>query len=47
MEREKFHNPIHAQMWSVCEQVEDLVSLIENAPDWDKDAIHHASVQKE
>lgn len=45
MEREKFHNPIHAQMWSVCERVEELVDLIENAPDWDKDAIRHASVK--
>lgn len=45
MEREKFHNPIHAQMWSVCEKVEDLVGIIETAPDWDKDAIHQASVK--
>lgn len=46
MEKERFHNPIHAQMWSVCDRIEDLISVIEQAPDWDRDAIHHASVKK-
>ncbi len=45
MEQEKFHNPIHSQMWSVCEKVEDLIQTIENAPNWDKDAISHAAVK--
>lgn len=45
MEREKFHNPIHAQMWVECREVGELPQIIENAPAWSEDAIQHASAK--
>ena len=46
MEKEKFHNPIHNEMWSVCENVVDIHDVLENAPDWFEDAIEKAAVKK-
>lgn len=46
MEEEKFHNPIHKKMWSVCHSSEDLIATLENAPVWMDNAIEHASVMK-
>jgi uncharacterized protein (TIGR00730 family) len=46
MEKEKFHNVIHNEMWSVCESVEGIAKSLEDAPSWGADAINHASVKK-
>lgn len=45
MEREKFHNPEHRQMWSVCNNLSDLNQVLEQAPAWSKEAIINASVR--
>lgn len=45
MEQEKFHNPIHNNMWSVCNDIESLAGVLEDAPSWSADAINHASVR--
>lgn len=45
MEKERFHNPIHSEMWSVCTKIEDLNQVIESAPSWSESAIEHASVK--
>jgi uncharacterized protein (TIGR00730 family) len=45
MEKEKFHNAIHQEMWSVCNKVEDLIFTLEQAPKWDKSAINHAAAK--
>jgi uncharacterized protein (TIGR00730 family) len=45
MEKERFHNPIHSQMWVVCENAIDIVHAIDNAPEWIENAIDHASVK--
>lgn len=46
MEKEKFHNPIHNDMWSVCESVEKIEQTLKDAPSWGLDAIDHASVKE-
>jgi uncharacterized protein (TIGR00730 family) len=45
MEKEKFHNEIHNEMWSVCNRVEQIAQSLEDAPEWAADAINHASVK--
>lgn len=45
MENEKFHNPEHSKMYSVCENVDDLYDVLENAPLWSSDAISFASAK--
>lgn len=45
MEKEKFHNPIHRQMWVVVENVENIHVAIENAPSWSQDAIKSAAAK--
>lgn len=45
MEKEKFHNKVHGQMWSVCNTVNDLVSTMLNAPTWSESAIDMASAR--
>ena len=45
MEKEKFHNTIHQDMWSVCDKIDDLISTINNAPKWYKSAIKQAAVK--
>ncbi len=46
MEKESFHNPIHNQMWSICKNISELESTLNNAPSWSANAIDHASVIK-
>lgn len=45
MEYEKFHAPIHNDMWSVANTVEQVPQVLEDAPLWDTDAIKHAAVK--
>lgn len=45
MEAEKFHNPIHNQMWVVCDQIHSLEETLNNAPAWGENAINFASVK--
>jgi uncharacterized protein (TIGR00730 family) len=45
MEQEKFHNPIHNKMWSICDSVQSLSKCLNQAPNWEADAINHASVK--
>ncbi len=46
MEIEKFHNPIHSQMWSVCTDIDQIIHILETAPTWSEDSIHYASVSE-
>ncbi len=46
MEEEKFHNPIHRQMFSICRTVDELPLVLEDAPSWSENAIEHAAVKK-
>lgn len=45
MQYEKFHRPIHREMWSVANTVDELLQVLENAPTWSKDAIKVAAVK--
>lgn len=45
MEINKFHNQIHAKMYSVCSDVSQLVETMKKAPEWSEDAIKHAAVE--
>lgn len=45
MEKEKFHNEIHNEMWSICDSVKQIAQTLEDAPLWGADAINHASVK--
>jgi len=45
MVQEKFHNPIHAQMYSICSDIAQLRETIENSAIWSADAINHASAK--
>ena len=45
MENEKFHAPIHKQMWSVANSVDELAKVLEDAPIWSADAIKNAQVK--
>lgn len=45
MEKEKFHNPEHTEMWTECNRLEDLIDIIDQTPHWAEDAIKHASVK--
>lgn len=45
MEKEKFHNTIHNQMWIECKDIENVLHLIDTAPKWLNDAISHASAK--
>jgi len=44
MEKEKFHRPIHKNMYSVANGLDDLAKVLEDAPQWRSDAITSASV---
>ena len=46
MENDKFHSPLHSQMWSVANSLEELPQVLEDAPAWSTDAIKHASVKE-
>lgn len=46
MENEKFHRPIHRQMWSVANSLEEIPRVLEDAPAWSSDALKHAAVEK-
>jgi uncharacterized protein (TIGR00730 family) len=45
MEKEKFHNPEHSKMWSVCSKLSELQDVLNNSQEWSTDAIHSASVR--
>jgi uncharacterized protein (TIGR00730 family) len=47
MEKEKFHRPLHRDMYSVCEYLSDVLKVLEDAPSWAEDAIKRASVNIE
>ena len=46
MEFEKFHNPIHKKMYSVCRSVQELSQVLDDAHEWSSDAIDHAAAKK-
>ncbi len=46
MEQEKFHNPIHNDMWSICSSVNDIPKTLKEAPKWSAEAINQASVKE-
>lgn len=45
MTKEKFHNPIHDQMWIECKDEIDLLKVIDEAPKWISNAISEASAR--
>jgi uncharacterized protein (TIGR00730 family) len=47
MEKERFHRPIHRNMWSVANNLDEIPKVLEDAPAWSSDAIHSAAVNKE
>lgn len=47
METERFHNKIHRNMFSIANTIEDIPKVLEDAPAWSTDAIHHASAKNE
>lgn len=47
MEREKFHNVIHREMWVECRDASDLLKTIDEAPKWIDNPILHASAKME
>jgi len=44
MIEERFMRPEHRDLWSVIEEPEDIVMAIDNAPEWDENAIKIAAV---
>jgi uncharacterized protein (TIGR00730 family) len=46
MENEKFHRPVHSNMWSVANSLDEVPKVLEDAPEWSSDAINHAAVEK-
>lgn len=44
MEKEKFHRPIHKDMFSVANSLSEIPQALEDAPSWSEDAITKASV---
>ena len=46
MVSEKFLNEVHDNMWSVSNSEQELLQVLEDAPDWSDGAIKYASVQK-
>jgi uncharacterized protein (TIGR00730 family) len=44
MIKEKFHNAIHEDMYSVVTSEKEVIKALESAPTWSKDAIHNAAV---
>ena len=45
MEKERFHNPIHSQMWIECDQIEQILDIIDQAPAWIQNPIEQASAK--
>ena len=45
MEKEKFHNPEHRKMWTVCNRIEDIHKAFDESHEWSEDAINNASVR--
>ena len=45
MESEKFHRPVHREMWSIANSLDDIPQVLEDAPEWSADAIHQAAVK--
>ncbi len=46
MVKEKFLNKVHEEMWSVANNETELLKVLEDAPEWSKNAIEFASVKK-
>lgn len=44
MEEEKFHRPIHRDMWSVANNLDEVPQVLHDAPEWSSDAINVAAV---
>lgn len=44
MEEEKFHRPIHRDMWSVANSLDEVPTVLHDAPEWSSDAINVAAV---
>ncbi len=44
MEEEKFHRPIHRDMWSVANNLAEVPTVLHDAPAWSSDAINIAAV---
>jgi uncharacterized protein (TIGR00730 family) len=42
---ENFMKPKHLSMWSFVDQPEDVISVLQNTPQWSKDAINFAVVR--
>lgn len=47
MENEKFHRPVHREMWSVANNLDEIPQVLHDAPEWSSDAISHAAVTNE
>jgi len=45
MQKEKFHNPIHDQMWSVCSSIKEVLDIIDNEKEWSPSIIKEASAK--
>lgn len=45
MENNSFHNPEHKKMYSVCNNVDELIKTIKSAPSWSEDAIEFAAAK--
>ena len=43
MEKEKFHNPHHALMYNVCDNITKINEVLDSAEPWSADAINTAS----
>lgn len=46
MIEENFMNQIHRQMWITVNTVDEVLEILKNPPQWDKDAINFAAVVK-
>ncbi len=45
IEKEKFHRPIHKNMYSIATGVDDILEVLDAAPTWSADAIKVAAVK--
>ena len=41
---DRFMDPRHLDMWSVASSPDDVLGLIKNAPEWNRDAIKYAAI---
>jgi uncharacterized protein (TIGR00730 family) len=45
IQKEKFHNEIHQNMWTFIDSTDELINAINNPPKWEEDAIKFAAVK--